>query len=415
MTSRRQRQSVQFLACGAVVVLAVSACTPTLNMTTVPLDPNPQVEISSFPRSNAPIDPDTAIQLFAEGGVLTDVSVTGPDGAVAGVLSEDGSQWTAISGPLEYSASYTVQATGSDSRGRTQLLTNSFSTIEPEKFFTASVSPSNGEAVGVGLPIVVTFNKRIDNKAEVEQALSVRTTNPILGAWSWSNDRVVEFRPKDLWPGGTQVQVGLNFTGVQAKPGVFGKRDILSSFQFRPAVVSVVDAQTHTMDVYRDGELLRTIPVTTGKPGFETRSGTKVLLSKERSRIMDAATGGTSTSDPEYYRVNAEYAMRLNYTGEFVHAAPWSTGSQGSDNVSHGCVGMSTTNAQWWWNENNIGDVVIVKNTPRGQTNDGNGITVWNESWTEWLARSATGAQFTQPLEFTATTGEIAVATVGTD
>ena len=73
--------------------------------------------------------------------------------------------------------------------------------------------------------------------------------------------------------------------------------------------------------------------------------------------------------------------MRLNYTGEFVHAAPWSTGSQGSDNVSHGCVGLSTENAQWWWNENNIGDVVIVKNTAREQGNDGNGITVWNESW----------------------------------
>jgi hypothetical protein len=61
-------------------------------------------------------------------------------------------------------------------------------------------------------------------------------------------------------------------------------------------------------------------------------------------------------------------------------------------------VGLSTENAQWWWNENNIGDVVIVKNTAREQGNDGNGITVWNESWSDWLNRSVTGAQFTKPL-----------------
>ena len=113
---------------------------------------------------------------------------------------------------------------------------------------------------------------------------------------------------------------------------------------------------------------------------------------------MDAATGGTDLTDPEYYRVTAEYAMRLNYTGEFVHAAPWSVGSQGIANVSHGCVGMSTTNAQWWWSQNNIGDVVIVENTSRTQGHDYNGITVWNDTWENWLSRSATGAKLTEPL-----------------
>ncbi len=398
VTFSRPLRCVQFFAVGGTAVLAISACTPTLNLTTAPMDTDPEVEIRASPSTGAPVDPDVPIQFEATSGILTDVSVTGPEGAVAGVLSEDGSQWTSTSGNLEYSATYTLEATGSDSRGRTQTLMDSFSTIEPEKFFTAKVSPANGQEVGVGLPIVVTFNKKVENRAEVEQAIAVRTTTPILGAWSWASDRVVEFRPKDLWPGGTQVQVDLNLTGVEATTGVFGKRDLQTSFTFRSALVSVVDAQTHTMEVFRDGELIRSIPITTGKPGFETRSGTKVLLTKERSRIMDAATLGTSPSDPEYYRLNAEYAMRLNYTGEFVHAAPWSTGSQGSDNVSHGCVGLSTENAQWWWNENNIGDVVIVKNTAREQGNDGNGITVWNESWSDWLSRSVTGAQFTNLL-----------------
>ena len=39
--------------------------------------------------------------------------------------------------------------------------------------------------------------------------------------------------------------------------------------------------------------------------------------------------------------------MRETNSGEFLHAAPWSVGSQGNANVSHGCTGMSTANAQW--------------------------------------------------------------------
>ena len=232
-----------------------------------------------------------------------------------------------------------------------------------------------------------------------EAAMIVRTTEPVLGAWAWRDDQTAEFRPKTLWPGDMNVEVDLNLTGVQAKPGVFGKSNSTDTFSFRPSMVSVVDAETHTMEVFRGGELINTIPITTGKAGFETRSGTKVLISKERSRIMDAATGGTAESSAEYYRVNAEYAMRLNYTGEFVHAAPWSVGSQGNANVSHGCVGMSTANGEWWWNQNEIGDVVVVENTSREQGDDGNGITIWNATWEEWLAKSLAGPQFTKPLQ----------------
>lgn len=379
-------------------VLVLAGCTPTLTVTTQATDPTPLVSIAANPEAGIGVDPDTQVIIEAELGRLTQVSVLGPEGEVPGILSEDGSRWTALDAALDYSATYTIAAQAADARGRVDTMNSSFSTLEPEKFFTANVSPSAGEVVGVGEPIVVNFNKKVNNKAEVEAALVVRTSQPVLGAWAWRDNRTVEFRPKALWPGEMDVQVDLNLTGVQAKPGVFGKTNTSDSFSFRPSMVSVVDANTHTMNVYKAGELIRTIPVTTGKPGFETRSGTKVLITKERSRIMDAATGGTSLESPDYYRVNAEYAMRLTYSGEFVHAAPWSTGSQGSANVSHGCVGMSTANGEWWWNQNEIGDVVVVENTPIIQSDDGNGLTVWNAPWDEWLAKSLTGPQFTKPI-----------------
>jgi hypothetical protein len=173
-------------------------------------------------------------------------------------------------------------------------------------------------------------------------------------------------------------------------------------------MVTKVNAQTFEAQVLRDGAVVRTIPITTGKSGFETRSGTKVIVSKERTRIMDAATGGTDRSDPEYYRLTVEYAMRVTYSGEFVHAAPWSVGSQGRANVSHGCIGMSTSNAQWLYDQTMVGDIVEVTGTSNLQ-DLGNGITVWNETWPKWLARSATGSVST------VSTGTPAASDQGTD
>ncbi|PHX61532.1 MAG: hypothetical protein CK552_00030 [Actinobacteria bacterium] len=68
--------------------------------------------------------------------------------------------------------------------------------------------------------------------------------------------------------------------------------------RFGPAMVTRVNAQSYQATVYRNNVKLRVIPITTGKAGFETRSGMEVILSKERTRTMDAATGGADNKDP---------------------------------------------------------------------------------------------------------------------
>lgn len=375
----------------------VSACQPELSVVTSPPPTAPSVQITASPAQSG-VEPRTPIVVLAEGGLIHDVKVIGPTGTVAGVLDETGTRWTSSPETLDYGASYTISARAFDARGNIATDVTQFSTIEPQKFFSAYAEPAQGEVVGVGMPITVTFDKKVHNKVEVEEAMVIRTPEPLLGAWAWKDDKTVEFRPKDLWPGDMDVTVELNLAGVQARDGVFGTEDSSQTFRYRPSMVSVVDADTYTMEVYQGGELINTIPVTTGKRGWETRSGTKVILTKERSRVMDAATGGIAYDDPEYYRVTAPYAMRLTWSGEFVHGAPWSVASQGNANVSHGCIGMSEPDAAWWWNQNEIGDVVIVENTGRPHGNDGNGLTIWNDTWEQWLARSAAGPTFTKPL-----------------
>jgi lipoprotein-anchoring transpeptidase ErfK/SrfK len=383
------------LGAGAAV-LAVSACSPTASVdfqTVVPSEQS-RATIAAQPSGQKKVDPGQRITVTATDGQLADVTVMGPKGPLKGEISADGTVWTAKRANLGFGATYTVEATAIDPRGVPTTTTDAFRTLEPKALFSAAVSPRQDATVGVGMPISVTFDREIKNRAEVENALTVYTPTPIEGAWSWSSPTQVQFRPKDYWPANIEVTVDLSLKGVEAAKRVYGERNTSTTFSIGPRMITQVDAQSHTAKVFRDGERVRVMPITTGKEGFETRSGVKVIVSKERTRLMDAATGGTDPSDPEYYSLEVEYAMRVTYSGEFLHAAPWSVGSQGYANVSHGCVGMSTANAQWLYDLSNIGDVVEVTGTGSTQ-NLGNGITVWNEDWQQWLADSTRGSVMT--------------------
>ena len=102
---------------------------------------------------------------------------------------------------------------------------------------------------------------------------------------------------------------------------------------------------------------------------------------------MDSTTFGLAL-DAGGYRTKVEYATRISNGGEFVHSAPWSVGSQGYANVSHGCVNASPADAEWFYDFSQVGDLIDVVNSPRPPdlTQDG---TTWAWPWDQWLAGDA--------------------------
>jgi lipoprotein-anchoring transpeptidase ErfK/SrfK len=331
---------------------------------------------------------DQPVVVTASNGRLSSVTLTDANSrVVAGETSADGRTWTS-SGPLRIADHYRVVAAAVDGDGVGVERTGFFATVAPRKVLETSISPLSGQSVGVGMPIIVRFNAKVSDRAAVEQALVVTSSKPAEGAWSWVSDEEVHYRPKEFWPAYSQVKLDVNLKNVNAGRGVWGMANRTVKFHTGSSMVSLVDVDRHTLTVYRNGKKTRVIPVTTGKAEFLTRNGTKVILEKHTMKIMDSTTVGIPKSDPEYYRLEVPYAMRVTWSGEFVHAAPWSTGEQGRDNVSHGCVGMSMSNAIWLFNQSTVGDVVKVVGSPR-KLEPGNGYTDWNVSWADWLAGSA--------------------------
>ena len=335
--------------------------------------------------------PDQPIVVTATAGTLGEVIVTSPSGAaVAGSMRDDRQHWQS-SGMLLPDTTYDVRATMTGAAGA-QPVTSSLpiTTMPSAAPFRVRISPRDGSTVGVGMPILVTFTSPVEagRRADVHQALQVRASEPVEGAWNWVSDTKLQYRTKDYWPARTKVSVTAELAGVQAGADVWGDQNKQVDFSVGRSVVSVVDVTSHQMTVTIDGKVARTIPVTTGKDGFLTRGGTRVISEKLPETRMDAASTGITPGDPEYYNLDVRWAMRMTNSGEFIHAAPWSVAWQGSANVSHGCVGMSAANARWLFERSRVGDVVTVVHSTR-PLEPGNGLTQWNVPWQEWQSGSA--------------------------
>jgi lipoprotein-anchoring transpeptidase ErfK/SrfK len=184
------------------------------------------------------------------------------------------------------------------------------------------------------------------------------------------------------------VTLRTRLAGTDAGDGVWGVADRTVRFRIGQRRVSVVDVRTHRMRVVSGGRTLRVLPVSTGRERYPTTNGGHFVVSKTKDELMDSSTVGIPRDSPGGYYEHVAWSVRISNSGEFVHAAPWSTGSQGRANVSHGCVNLSTANAAWYYGLTRRGDVVEVRGSPK-RPGSSFGVADWNMSWRAWLAGSA--------------------------
>jgi len=332
-------------------------------------------------------NPTKPILVTVASGRFSKVVVHGGGDRVSGHYLRGGSVWESTS-RLAYATRYRVHATAVDATGRVATSRTSFRTVHPKSLLGVSVTPLGGWTVGVGMPIIVTFDRPVQDRAKVESLLHVTSHPSVQGGWYWVSDQMVRWRPRDYWPAGTKVSLNAALAGQDLGGGVWGGSDVHLNFTIGSATVDTVDMASDELTVRQNGKVIRTIPVTTGKPGWDTRVGTKVIMSRQPEVTMDAATLDVPKNSPDYYRLKVQWAMRLTWSGEFLHAAPWSVADQGVDNVSHGCTGMSDANALWLYDFSKVGDPVVYVNGTR-PLEPWNGYTDWNIPWSQWQAGSA--------------------------
>ncbi len=332
---------------------------------------------------------DQPVTVAAEDGVLGSVTMVNDDEgvSVAGQLSPDGLTWHTTE-PLGYNTRYTLQAQSLGLGGAaSQQMT--FQTHSPENLTMPYLLPNDGEVVGIGQPVAVRFDENIPNRLAAQRAITVTTNPPVEGAFYWLSNREVRWRPAQYWKPGTTVDVAVNTYGVDLGDGLFGQENMTTHFTIGDEVITTVDDNTKTLTVRRNGEVVKTMPTSMGKNSTPTNNGTYIVGDKFGHMVMDSSTYGVPSNSPNGYRTEVDFATQISYSGIYVHAAPWSVGSQGYSNVSHGCLNVSTSNAQWFYDNTKRGDIVEISNTVGSILPGEDGLGDWNIPWDQWRAGNA--------------------------
>ncbi|MFI0487351.1 Ig-like domain-containing protein [Actinomadura sp. 9N215] len=335
--------------------------------------------------------PDSPIAVQAYRGTIENVTVSAGGGLVEGDLNADRTRWRSR-WTLEPGRTYTVGATAIGEDGRTRTVSSRFATAKVTKTNDVTVEgPYAKETVGVGMPIVMQFERGVQDRKAVEQALEVRADKTVEGAWHWFSDKEVVFRTRQYWPAHTKVSFQAHLSGVRTGGDVYGGKNYAVDFKVGDSHISTAGEDSHKMVVKVNGKKVRTIPTSMGRGGarmFTTTNGVHLTMEKQDPTVMTSAWMGVSPGGPGGYSLTVYKSVRISESGEWVHSAPWSVGSQGSSNVSHGCINISPSNAKWFYGLAQRGDVVTVTGSDRELEPD-NGWGYWQLKWNDWVKGSA--------------------------
>lgn len=340
---------------------------------------------TDHPRISA--DPGT---FFDEAGTVIeaedpvdDATVSAPDGSASWVSDFD----------LVASSTYEVTATATTPDGKDHDFTAS-ATVDDSDGDPMAVRTvlSDDQTVGVAAPIILSFGSTVEKKYrdDVEHRLSVDVTDmdgkkrEVEGSWAWLPDDPqsrLHFRPKEYWPAHSKVSVDAPLKNVPTAKGRVGENDLTLDFEIGREQITEASAKTHRMVVTRDGKEVMDFPTSLGSAKAPSYNGVHVVMSKHSDYTMTSARWG--------YTTPVKWAVRIHNNGEFVHAAPWSAGVQGSQNVSHGCINLTTKRAKEYYDSAIYGDPVIVKDSSVDLSTEDSDISDWVYDWEDWKKMSA--------------------------
>ncbi|MFF3955102.1 Ig-like domain-containing protein [Streptomyces sp. NPDC001890] len=333
--------------------------------------------------------PGTPVKVTLDNGRLGTVTVRADGGAaLTGRISADGRTWTSDRAAAP-GTTYDVVAKNTEG-GSAKA---GFTTAAADKVNKLTLAPGKNTTVGIAQPLSVVFDNPVKDRAAVEKALKVSTSNDTEGSWGWLQDYSgkdrVDWRPKEYWKPGTKVTLDADLNGIDSGPsGGWFVRDYRTTFTIGADQVVEVDLDRHRLALKRDGRTVMDVPMSAGTPGGEKASwrGTAVLMSKEGTINMRSETVGLGDA----YDKMVDSSMRLTWSGMYAHAAPWNAGYFGVANRSSGCVGMSDADAGALYGQVRVGDPFEITGADaKGTVAEGNGYGAWNVSWADWQAKSA--------------------------
>ncbi|WP_051392839.1 L,D-transpeptidase [Glycomyces arizonensis] len=372
-----------------VAAVTLTACSDETGTISGSDDEEPEEPVSAATVTITPADGATdataaaEIAWTVEKGTFTEFKLTDAAGnAVEGDMHPDGATWIPAA-PLEWETTYTASVSAEDDAGIAVTATSTFTTIASpgNRVSIENYLPAQDSTVGQAAILAfrfIDYEIPEDLRKGVERRLFVSSEPAQEGSWHWITGRALEYRPKEYWQPNTQVTVRLAIGGLPIGNDKYGEYDAETVFDIDSEARKLeADNDTKQLRAYQDGVIVQTIPIALGADetdGNDTRSfeGHMTIMSREEE--------STFVSDLYDYETPVKWAMRLTFSGQFIHGAPWAADALGKENISHGCINVTNEMGEWIYNFVRWGDPVVVLNTGRTLP-QGDGFTTWDLDW----------------------------------
>jgi lipoprotein-anchoring transpeptidase ErfK/SrfK len=374
--------------------------------------PAPAATITTAATEHNGMNPTSPVTLSVANGTFTSVTMTNAAGVhVSAALGQGNTTWHTTE-VLGYGKTYTIHAHAAGANGRSTTRTTKFTTLDPKATTDIDLnrmggySLESGSTYGVAIVPVVHFELAVQNEAAAQKALSIKTSKPVTGVWSWIDDKDVAYRAESYWPAHTSVTVSANEYGVDLGQGNYGSSDESSTFTIGRKQLTVADDNApNAVDKVRvynaAGKVLRTMNTSMGQHSgetvnghyinFYTLDGTYTVLEHDNPAIMDSQSYGLPADAPNGYgKLTVPFSTKISTDGIYLHEYNSTIYQQDhAQDVSEGCLNLRTSDATWFYNHSMIGDPVVVHGAagaPKIQPSEGG---YWSIPWTTWLNHSA--------------------------
>src|SRR5699024_2673197 len=281
---RRTRWSTRWVVVSAACALLLGSCgaddqdADRSGSSGRSREPEPVVlQLKPDEQSNR-VEPGQLPTVSAEQGTIEKVTLIGADGTrVGGELTSEASEWVAGE-KLGFGKEYTLTAVGTNDAGEQRTASATFTTARPRVTTQFRTNFSDGQSVGLGMPLIFTFTQPVSDRRAVERALNIEADPDTTGAFHWFGDSRVVWRPKEHWQVGTTISVEAGIYGRDLGNGVFGAQDYSFELDVGDKVVATADGADHEMTVRVNGDTVETYDISMGKPTHPTPNGTYTVM-----------------------------------------------------------------------------------------------------------------------------------------
>ena len=194
--------------------------------------------------------------------------------------------------------------------------------------------------LGIAMPIEITFSEPVQDREKAASSVRVLTASgeTLPGKWLWYGKQRLQYRPDPYWPAFQTLEVQLQPGPARSVQGGFLARPIRATFSTGSDRRIEVWLDRQRVEVFENGELIKTLKASTGKSKTPTVTGSFYIYARFPKKTMKST--GLKPGEKGYYEVKDVPYAQYFHEGYAFHGAFWHNAF--GQPASHGCINLAT-------------------------------------------------------------------------